>query len=87
VKKAADFFEGKVDRQWVEISKAQQLDDKQSWRSAMPCIMGRLSQQLYPYRPKLSILLQYWKRPAGAVDNYMNALMHCKDKVSEPLLW
>jgi hypothetical protein len=83
VKKAADTLEGKVDQQWKGIRERLKLDDKQSWRSAMPCVMGRLSQQLYPYRPKLSILLQYWKRPAGSIDSYMTSLMQCKEKVSE----
>jgi hypothetical protein len=81
VKNAADRLEGKVEQQWISICERLKLDNKQSWRSAMPCIMGRLSQQLYPYRPKLSILLQYWKRPAGSIDSYMTSLMQCKDKV------
>ena len=81
VKTAADHFENKVVEQWNNISARLQLDGM-SWRDAMPCIMGRLSQHLYPYRPRLSILLQYWKRPAGTVNRFMEALMQCKEQVS-----
>ena len=47
------------------------------------CFSARLSQDLYPYRPKLSILLQYWKRPNASklLDEFMAPLLRCREQV------
>ncbi len=44
------------------------------------CFLARLSPELYPYRPKISFLLQHWKRP-NSIDRIMQAFVNCKDKV------
>ena len=44
------------------------------------CFIGKLYQDLYPQRPKISFLLQYWKRPK-AIASFMAPLLACRDQV------
>jgi hypothetical protein len=47
------------------------------------CFSGRLSPELHPHRPKLSVLLQYWKRPSAAsqLEQFMAPLLRCHEQV------
>jgi hypothetical protein len=76
-------LEARAQAVWQQAQAEHSLPAATQLQQVAHCFSARLSQDLYPYRPKLSILLQYWKRPEAAerIDKLMAPLMRCREQV------
>jgi hypothetical protein len=80
VLKTQNLLVTKADVLWDKVKQRLGLAADVGRQRMYHCFLARLSPELYPYRPKISFLLQHWKRP-NSIDRIMQAFVNCKDKV------
>ncbi len=45
------------------LKKERVLPDSTNMKQLLSCVYGRLNTHLYEYRPKVSLLMQYFRKP------------------------
>jgi hypothetical protein len=81
VSKAEQALKAKADGRWKSVKQRLGLSADLAMESVYHCFLARLAPELYPYRPKISFLIQYWKK-AESMQRVLEPILKCKDVVS-----
>ena len=66
---------------WAQIRAKAKLPDKRHYIEHMHCFMGRLRTELFPFRPRISIMVQFWKRQDQMVEKLVRSVERCSKQV------
>jgi hypothetical protein len=79
-KKLRDTREEKLEALISDLKRSKGIPEDKSSMSVRTCIYGQLNVQIYEYRPKISLMMQYFKRPQ-AIAPFIEAMQRCNNTV------
>ena len=63
-----------------DLKRSGEIPNDKSSMGVRSCVYGQLNPQIYEYRPKISIMMQYFKRPQ-AIAPFIEAMQVCNDTI------
>ena len=79
-KKLRDTREEKLEALIADLKRNNEIPNDTTSMNVRTCVYGQLNAQMYEYRPKISLMMQYFKRPQ-AIAPFIEAMQACNSTI------